>query len=84
LVRFGTEPAKVPHAWVKAMRVQPAVHETLHKPGDKVLLADGMLKGLEAVYMHTDGEMRAMVLIDLLSKPHLISYETAHLLPSQS
>jgi hypothetical protein len=25
-----------------------------------------------------------MVLIDLLSKPHLISYETAHLLPSQS
>ena len=81
LVRFGTVPAKVPHAWVEAMRVQPAVQETLHKPGDKVLLADGMLKGLEAVYMHTDGEMRAMVLIDLLSKPHLISYEAAHLLP---
>jgi transcriptional antiterminator RfaH len=81
LVRFGTVPAKVPHAWVEAMRVQPAVQETLHKPGDKVLLADGMLKGLEAVYMHTDGEMRAMVLIELLSKPHLISYEAAHLLP---
>lgn len=81
LVRFGTVPAKVPHAWVEAMRVQPAMQETLHKPGDKVLLADGMLKGLEAVYMHTDGEMRAMVLIDLLSKPHLISYEAAHLLP---
>ena len=81
LVRFGTVPAKVPHAWVEAMRVQPAVQETLHKPGDKVLLADGMLKGLEAVYMHPDGEMRAMVLIDLLSKPHLISYEAAHLLP---
>ncbi len=81
LVRFGTVPAKVPHVWVEAMRVQPAVQETLHKPGDKVLLADGMLKGLEAVYMHTDGEMRAMVLIDVLSKPHLISYEAAHLLP---
>ena len=81
LVRFGSVPAKVPHAWVEAMRVQPAVQETLHKQGDKVLLADGMLKGLEAVYMHTDGEMRAMVLIDLLSKPHLISYEAAHLLP---
>ncbi len=81
LVRFGTVTAKVPHAWVEAMRVQPAVQETMHKPGDKVLLADGMLKGLEAVYMHTDGEMRAMVLIDLLSKPHLISYEAAHLLP---
>jgi transcriptional antiterminator RfaH len=81
LVRFGTVPAKVPNAWVEAMRVQPAVQETLHRPGDKVLLAEGMLKGLEAVYMHTDGEMRAMVLIDLLSKPHLISYEVAHLLP---
>lgn len=81
LVRFGTVPAKVPHVWVEAMRVQPAVQETLHKPGDKVLLGDGMLKGLEAVYMHADGEMRAMVLIDLLSKPHLISYEAAHLLP---
>jgi len=81
LVRFGTVPAKVPHAWVEAMRVQPAVQETLHKQGDKVLLGDGMLKGLEAVYMHADGEMRAMVLIDLLSKPHLISYEVAHLLP---
>ena len=84
LVRFGSVPAKVPHAWVEAMRVQPAVQETLHKPGDKVLLADGMLKGLEAVYMHTDGEMRAMVLIDLLSKPHLISYEAAHLLPNNA
>ena len=81
LVRFGTVPAKVPHAWVEAMRVQPAVQESLHKQGDKVILGDGMLKGLEAVYMHADGEMRAMVLIDLLSKPHLISYEVAHLLP---
>ena len=81
LVRFGLVPAKVPHAWVQAMRVQPSVQETLLKQGDKVLLADGMLKGLEAVFMHTDGEMRAMVLIDLLSKPHLISYETVNLLP---
>ena len=46
-----------------------------------MLLGDGLLKGLEAVYMHADGEMRAMVLIDLLSKPHLISYVVAHLLP---
>jgi transcriptional antiterminator RfaH len=84
LVRFGTVPAKVPHAWVAAMRVQPSVQETLLKHGDKVILADGMLKGLEAVFMHSDGEMRAMVLIDLLSRPHLISYETALLLPNKN
>ena len=81
LVRFGTVPAKVPHAWVEAMKLQPLLEEKLLKSGDKVLIAECMLKGLEAVYMQPDGELRAMVLIDLLSKPHLISYETASLLP---
>ena len=81
LVRFGTVPAKVPHAWVEAMRLHPSLEEKLLKSGDKVLIADGMLKGLEAVYMQPDGELRAMVLIDLLSKPHLVSYEVASLLP---
>ena len=84
LVRFGTVPAKVPHAWVEAMREKPAVHETLLKPGDKVLLSGGMFKGLEAVYMHSDGDMRAMVLIELLSKQHLIPYEVQSLLPQTS
>jgi transcriptional antiterminator RfaH len=84
LVRFGLVPAKVPHAWVEVMRAQPVVQETLHQTGDKVVLGDGMLKGLEAVYMQPDGELRAMVLIELLSKPHLISYETASLLPSSA
>jgi transcriptional antiterminator RfaH len=81
LVRFGTVPAKVPNAWVEAMRTQPVVQETLHQQGDKVVLGDGMLKGLEAIYMQPDGELRAMVLVELLSKPHLISYEVASLLP---
>ena len=81
LVRFGTVPAKVPHAWVEAMRLQPSLEEKLLKSGDKVLIADGMLKGLVAVYMQPDGELRAMVLVDLLSKPHLVSYEVASLLP---
>ena len=81
LVRFGTVPAKVPHAWVEAMRLQPSLEEKLLKSGDKVLIADGMLKGLVAVYMQPDGELRAMLLVDLLSKPHLVSYEVASLLP---
>jgi transcriptional antiterminator RfaH len=82
LVRFGQVAAKVPHAWVEAMRAQPLFKESLLKSGDKVVLAEGMLKGLEAIYLHTDGEMRAMVLIDLLSRPHLISYETALIVPA--
>jgi transcriptional antiterminator RfaH len=84
MVRFGTVPAKVPHAWVEGMREKPAVQETLLKPGDKLLLSGGMFKGLEAVYVHSDGDMRAMVLIELLSKQHLIPYEVQSLLPQPS
>ena len=83
LVLFGQVAAKVPHAWVEAMRAQPLLSESLFKSGDKVVLAEGMLKGLEAIYVQPDGELRAMVLIDLLSRPHQISYETALLVPSQ-
>jgi transcriptional antiterminator RfaH len=82
-VRFGTVPA-MPHAWVEAMREKSAVHETQLKSGDKVLLSGGMFKGLEAVYMHSDGDMRSMVLIELLSKKHLIPYEVQSLLPQTS
>jgi transcriptional antiterminator RfaH len=42
---------------------------------------DGPLKGLEAVYQQADGELRAMVLVDLMSKHHLVSMNTQHLFP---
>jgi transcriptional antiterminator RfaH len=84
LVRFGTVPAKVPNDWVEEMRLQPAVHEKLFNAGDKLLIGNGMLKGLDAIYVQPDGETRAMVLINLLSKPHMVSYETANLLPQSA
>lgn len=84
LVRFGTIPAKVPNDWVEAMRLQPAIHEKLFNAGDKLLIGNGMLKGLDAIYVQPDGETRAMVLINLLSKPHMVSYETANLLPQSA
>ena len=84
LVRFGTVPAKVPNDWVESMRLQPAVHEKLFNAGDKLLIGNGILKGLDAIYVQPDGETRAMVLINLLSKPHVVSYETANLLPQSA
>lgn len=81
LVRFGIVPAKVPNDWVEEMRLQPAVHEKLFNAGDKLLIGNGILKGLDAIYVQPDGETRAMVLINLLSKPHMVSYEAANLLP---
>jgi transcriptional antiterminator RfaH len=83
LVRFGTMPAKVPDAWVQGMRQQPAATaQKMFKTGDAVLVADGPLKGLEAVYLEENGEARAMILINLLSKPHSLVFDVAHLLPT--
>jgi transcriptional antiterminator RfaH len=84
LVRFGNVPAKVPNDWVESMRLQPAVQEKLFNAGDKILIGNGVLKGLDAVFIQPDGETRAMVLINLLSKPHIVSYETANLLPQSA
>jgi transcriptional antiterminator RfaH len=84
LVRFGNVPAKVPNDWVESMRLQPAVQEKLFNAGDKILIGNGVLKGLDAVFIQPDGETRAMVLINLLSKPHMVSYETANLLPQSA
>ncbi len=84
LVRFGATPAKVPDAWVQGMRQQSeAPVQKMFKAGDTVVVADGPLKGLEAVYLEEDGEARAMILINLLSKPHALTYDVAHLLPTK-
>jgi transcriptional antiterminator RfaH len=84
LVRFGTTPARVPDAWVRGMMQQPAsTVQKMFKSGDTVVVADGPLKGLEAVYLEEDGEARAMILINLLSKPHTLSYDVSHLLPEK-
>jgi len=85
MVRFGTVPARVPDAWVRGMVQQPAsAVQKMFKSGDTVVVADGPLKGLEAVYLEEDGEARAMILINLLSKPHTLSYDVANLLPSST
>ena len=83
LVRFGITPARVPDLWVRGMMKQPArTVQKIFKSGDTVVVAGGPLKGLEAVYLEEDGEARAMILINLLSKPHTLSYDVANLLPS--
>ncbi len=40
----------------------------LHQAGDRVVITEGPFAGIEGVFEMTDGESRAMVLIELLSK----------------
>ena len=82
LVSFGNRPAPMSDDLIQALRNMPErAPEKLLQQGQAVRVIDGPLKGLEAVYQQSDGELRAMVLVDLMSKQHLVSVDTQHLFP---
>lgn len=70
---FGMEPAKVDERLIEILRAQKDVlcsqPKRLSDQGEHVLVTDGPFAGIEAIYQMNDGESRAMVLIELLSKP---------------
>ena len=73
LVSFGAEPAKIDDELIARLRAQEAgvqrAPARLFNPGERVCLTEGAFAGIEGVYQMADGERRAMVLIELLSKP---------------
>jgi transcriptional antiterminator RfaH len=83
LVSFGNRPAPIADELIQALQQLPdRAPERLLQPGQAVRMIDGPLKGLEAVYQHADGELRAMVLVDLMSKQHSVLVEMQHLSPA--
>ena len=72
LVGFGAEPAKVPDDLIQLLLArQESEHgkpERLFKPGERVRLTEAPFGGIEGVYEMADGERRAMVLIEMLSR----------------
>lgn len=81
LVSFGVEPAKVDAGLVDMLRInEEIIHaqpQRLFSAGDRVLVTEGAFAGIEAVYQMADGERRAMVLIELLSRPVKMSVSPA-------
>jgi len=73
LLMFGNEPARVAPQLIDVLREreQLVLSEpvALHKAGDKLQITEGPFAGLEAVFQMSDGEARAIVLIDILSRP---------------
>ena len=73
LVGFGTEPAKVDDRLVQILKERSAqirsTPQSLFQAGEKVSLIEGPFAGIEAIYQMADGERRAMILIELMSKP---------------
>ncbi len=83
LVSFGSEPAKVDDALVDALRAREAAlqgqPEPLFHAGERVRMTEGAFAGIEGIYQIADGERRAMVLIELMSKPVSLRVETVAL-----
>ena len=83
LVCFGSRPARVDDALIDTLRkretAQQASPTTLFAHGDSVRITEGAFAGLEAIYQMNDAEGRAMVLLDLLSKPVAMTIDAASL-----
>jgi transcriptional antiterminator RfaH len=83
MVAFGPIPAQVPDSLVDTLKQLELPELTpLFKQGDEVVLATGPLKGLRGIYQEPNGDKRAHVLIELISKPHLIPVDKEQLLPA--
>jgi len=83
LVSFGAEPAQINDIVVTMLRSQEnALHqqpESLFKAGEVVAILTGAFAGLQGVFAEMEGERRAMVLIDFLSRPVKVPVNAAGL-----
>ncbi len=83
LVSFSTEPARIDDLLIEALKTQQSsldnTPQSLYTKGDRLMITDGPFIGLEAIYQMHDGESRAMVLINLLSKTVRLKIPPANL-----
>jgi transcriptional antiterminator RfaH len=70
LVAFGGRFATLPDACVEALReAQSSIPQRLFQSGERVTITHGPFSGLEGIYQMSDGEARALVLIELMNQP---------------
>jgi transcriptional antiterminator RfaH len=71
LVHFGARAAKVDDKLVGMLRQreQAMPAETMFRDGESVVIAEGPFAGIEAIYQTADAEHRALILLEILSKP---------------
>ena len=84
IIRFGNTPVPVPDALVEQLRHHPheaaGVH-TRFSPGDKITVAEGPFKGLDAVFQRAKGEERAIILLNMLQQPREVEIPQHDLSP---
>ena len=82
LVRFTQEPAIVPEEIIESLKFAAdrdtgiyRVKEALFKPGDKVLIDQGPLASLTAIFLAETGQERVLILLDMLGRENQITVE---------
>jgi transcriptional antiterminator RfaH len=83
LVTFGARPAKVNDCLIEGLRSCEVSKQhdvkRLFQRGERVLLTKAPFAGIEAIYQMTDGDSRAMVLIEMLSRQVSMEVQLASL-----
>jgi len=85
IVGFGAEPIKVPETLIEQIKYREQagsmgfIAKDLPQPGDNINILQGPFKGLKAVFSHTDGIQRSIVLINLLNQQTPTSLSNTHI-----
>ncbi len=81
LIRFGDEPAVIDDQIIDQLRCRERVQSVapVFEAGDRVLVQEGPLAGLEGVFQMTDPQQRCMVLLNLLHRQTIVRFSPAGL-----
>lgn len=84
LVSFGTTPARIDDKLIELLRraqegLSSSKPRPLFDPGERLMLSSELFRDVEAVFQMSDGEGRALVLIEMLNRPVQISAPLAGL-----
>ncbi|MEI8608433.1 transcription/translation regulatory transformer protein RfaH [Enterovibrio norvegicus] len=80
-VRVGAKPQLVPLDLIKNLMViedcddQRESLSEVWKDGDAIAISQGQFEGMEAIYKEADGELRSILMINLLNKQVEVSLE---------
>jgi transcriptional antiterminator RfaH len=84
IIHFGNTPTPVPDELIERLHHQPHEAEGAHtrfSPGDKITIAEGPFKGLDAVFQRAKGEERAIILLNMLQQPREVEIPQHDLSP---
>lgn len=79
LVRFGDYPVRVADSVIERIRIRLSSVETepYLKPGELVRIVEGAFSQLEAIFVANDGDLRVILLLNILQTDQALSFPLA-------